>query len=62
MKYFVVAVVWDSKKNAQVHKIIGTFERITDAVIFKEAFNEHYHSNAGIVESFDMVNAFYNSI
>ena len=57
MKYFVIATRWDDKKRAQVKYIAGEFNSYMNASLFRDAYNNHYHANAKIVEDFDLLNA-----
>lgn len=49
-KYEVMATVWDSKEKKQIKVVAGTFDKITNAIIFRDAYNKAYRTNAEIVE------------
>ena len=55
-KYYVIAIHWDDEKKAQVKYVAGEFNTFVNARIFKDAYNEHYHANAELVEEFDLLN------
>lgn len=59
MKYLVIATHWDEKKSRQAKYIAGSFDSLINAVLFKEAYNNHYHADASVVEAGDLVEAFY---
>lgn len=56
MKYFVIATHWDDNRKAQVKYIAGQFDNYMNARIFKEAYNDHYKTDAVIVEDFGLIN------
>ena len=49
-KYEVWATVWDRKEEKQIKVVAGTFDKITNAIIFRDAYNKNYRANAEIVE------------
>ena len=49
-KYEVWATVWDRKEKKQIKVVAGTFDKITNAIIFRDAYNKNYGTNAEIVE------------
>lgn len=55
-KYFVVATVWSVEKNCQIKKIVGEFNDMVFAVLFKNAYKERYSADAKIVDEFTMLN------
>ena len=57
MKYFVIATHWDDKRQAPVKYIAGEFDRYMNAVLFRDAYNSYYSTDAKIVEDFDLLNA-----
>lgn len=57
MKFFVIATHWDSKREAQVKYIAGQFDNYMNASLFRKAYNDHYKSDAKVVEDFELVNA-----
>lgn len=57
MKYFVIAIHWDCNKKAQVKYIAGEFDNYVNASLFRNAYNNHYHTDAKIVNDFDLLNA-----
>lgn len=48
-KYEVWATVWDGKEK-QIKVVAGTFDKITNAIIFRDAYNKAYRTNSEIVE------------
>lgn len=57
MKYYVVAMKWDSKKHAQVKYIAGEFPEYYLAVWFKDAYNKQLKADAKVVTESELVNA-----
>jgi len=57
MKYFVIATHWDDKRKAPVKYVAGEFDRYMNAVLFRDAYNSYYSTDAKIVEDFDLLNA-----
>lgn len=57
-KYYVIAKHWDDKAQAQKSYIAGEFDRFANALIFKDAYNELYNSNAIVVNEEELLNAF----
>lgn len=57
MKYYVVAMKWDSKKQAQVKYIAGEFPEYYLAVWFKDAYNKQLKADAEVVTESELVNA-----
>ena len=53
---FVIATHWDEEKKAQVKYIAGEFNNFMNANIFKNAYNEHYSTDAVIVDDFTIIN------
>lgn len=49
-KYEVQATVWGRKEGKQIKVVVGSFDKITNAIIFRDAYNKTYRSNAEIVE------------
>lgn len=49
-KYEVWATVWCNTLNSQVKICVGEFTNYINASIFKDAYNEHYYSDASILE------------
>ena len=49
-KYEVWATVWDRKEEKQIKVVAGTFDKITNAIIFFFVYNKNYRTNAEIVE------------
>lgn len=49
-KYYVVATKWNNVSNEVVKYIAGEFTEYGLARLFKEAYNEHFNSNATILE------------
>lgn len=49
-KYEVWATVWDSKEKKQIKVVAGVFDKITNAIIFRDAYNKNYRANSEIVE------------
>lgn len=56
MKYFVIAKHWDNNREAQVKYIAGQFDNYMNASLFRKAYNEHYCTDAVIVEDFALIN------
>lgn len=56
MKYFVIATIFDRNRGEQVRHIIGEFDDVLNAIIFKDAYNARFHSDAKVVDSFNMFN------
>lgn len=57
MKYYVIGIKWDSKKQSQVKYIAGEFPEYYLAELFRVAYNEHFKSNAVVVTGSELVNA-----
>ncbi len=55
-KYYVVATKWSEGHEAQIKYVAGEFPEYVLAAIFKDAYNEHYHANAEIVDEFFLLN------
>lgn len=49
-KYAVWVTVWSEEHKAQIKVVAGTFDRFMNAKLFADAYNEHYKTNAEIVE------------
>ena len=49
-KYEVWTTVWDSKEKKLVKVVAGVFDKINNAIIFRDAYNKYYRSNSEIVE------------
>ena len=49
-KYAVLATVWDRKEGKQIKVVAGVFDKITNAIIFRDAYNKTYRTDAEIVE------------
>ena len=49
-KYEGIATVWGRKENKQIKVVVGTFDKVTNAIIFRDAYNKTYRSDAEIVE------------
>ena len=49
-KYEVLATVWNREEKKQVKVVAGVFDKITNAIIFRDAYNKIYKTNAEIVE------------
>lgn len=49
-KYEVLATVWDSEEKKQVKVVAGVFDKITNAIIFRDAYNNFFKANSEIVE------------
>ena len=47
---------WDDNRKAQVKYIAGQFDNYMNASLFKKAYNDHYKTNAVIVEDFALIN------
>lgn len=56
MKYFVIATTFDRNKGEQVKRIIGEFDDVLNACIFREAYNSEFKSDAKVVDEFNMFN------
>lgn len=56
MKYFVIITRWSDEKKAQVREIAGSFDRYFNAALFRDAYNNHFHANAVIVEQSELLN------
>lgn len=54
--YFVIAIHWDEKKQAQAKYIAGQFPEYYLANIFKEAYNNQFSASAEVVEASELVN------
>ena len=50
-KYFVIAKKWDSDKKKVVEYIAGEFDEYMNARLFQKAYNEHYSTDARVVEA-----------
>ena len=48
MKYYVIATKWNDEKKKQVKFIAGEFTDYNMAYLFKEAYNDFYHTDAKI--------------
>lgn len=46
MTYFVMAKHWDEKLQRATYYVAGQFERYYNAVLFRDAYNEHYSQHA----------------
>lgn len=57
MKYYVLGIKWDSKKQSKAKYIAGEFPEYYLAEIFKDAYNEHFKSCAVVVAESELVNA-----
>lgn len=57
MKYYVIATRWDYNRSVKVKYIAGQFDDYVNAILFKNAYNEHYEADAKIVDDFAMKNA-----
>lgn len=55
-RYFVVATKWSDEDNAQIKYIAGEFTEYHLALIFKEAYNNHYKADATVIDDWNMVN------
>lgn len=55
-KYYVVATKWSDEHKGQIKYVAGEFTEYVMAAIFKDAYNEHYHANAEIVDEFFLLN------
>ena len=55
-KYYVVATKWSEAHEAQIKYVAGEFTEYVMAAIFKDAYNEHYHANAQIIDEFFLLN------
>lgn len=49
-KYEVWATVWGREEGKQIKVVVGTFDKITNAIIFRDAYNKCYKANSEIVE------------
>lgn len=49
-KYYVIAIRWDDELKKQIEYIAGKFETYSNARIFRDAYNNYYHTNAIITE------------
>lgn len=55
-KYYVVATKWSDEHKAQVKYIAGEFTEYVMAALFKNAYNDHYHANAEVVDEQYLLN------
>lgn len=49
-KYEVWVTLWSCEYKQQIKKLAGTFDSFMNAKLFKEAYDNHYSTNAEIVE------------
>ena len=56
MKYFVIATKWDDKAKAQRKYIVGECSQFFNALLLRDAYNNHFHANAQIVTSDQLAN------
>ena len=61
MKYFVIAKHFDETQGKQVNYIAGQFNSYVNASIFMKAYNDHYSSNAYIIDEQNMMNTISNA-
>lgn len=50
MRYQVLSIKYDMEVKDCVEYVVGEFNDLADASIFKNAYNEVYHSESHIVE------------
>lgn len=55
-RYFVVATKWSNEDKRVIKYIAGEFTDYVLANIFKVAYEEHYSTDAFIVDDWNMVN------
>lgn len=49
-KYEVWATVWSDEHKKQIKVVVGEFDKLMNAVIFQNAYNEHYCTKTELVE------------
>lgn len=50
MRYLVIATHWNENIKDQEKYVAGSFDKYLNAELFRNAYNEHFKSNAYIVE------------
>ena len=55
-KYYVIATVWSEEHKNQVKVIAGEFDNHMNATIFRDAYNEHYNTDAIVADEWAMLN------
>lgn len=55
MKYFVIALRWDSIRKEQTKHIVGEFDRCIHAKLFKEAYDANYKTESVIIDEQSIV-------
>lgn len=48
--YQVIATVWSDEQKKPIEVVAGTFDRCFNAILFRDAYNAHFHATARIVE------------
>lgn len=49
VNFKVIATVWDDKLEKQVKVVVGEFDRISNANLFKRAYEAHYNVETELV-------------
>lgn len=55
-RYYVIATIWSEEDKAQIKTIAGEFTAYSNAILFKEAYNEKYSADAYITDEWSLLN------
>lgn len=48
-KFKVVATIWDANLEKQIKVVVGEFDRLANARIFKKAYEDHYSAETELI-------------
>lgn len=56
-KFFVIAMCWNKEGIAQEKFVIGEFNTLLNAIIFRNAYNEHFSTKSYVISDRELLNS-----